>query len=42
MSCQSVTVAEKIAQSRDNLAMQRNKNDLDRDTAYQESLNERG
>jgi hypothetical protein len=34
--------AEKIAQSRDNLAMQRNKNDLDRDTAYQESLNERG
>ena len=31
-----------VAQSRDQLAAQRNQNDLDRDTAYQESLNERG
>lgn len=33
--------AEKIATSRDNLAGQRNQNDLDRDNAYQMSLNER-
>ena len=31
-----------VAQSRDQLAAQRNQNDMDRDTAYQESLNERG
>ena len=31
-----------VAQSRDQLAAQRNQNDLDRDTAYQQSLNERG
>ena len=34
--------AEKVATSRDQLAAQRNQNDLDRDTAYQQSLNERG
>ena len=33
--------AEKIAASRDNLAGQKNQNDLDRDNAYQMSLNER-
>ncbi len=34
--------AEKIAQEQIALAAQRNQNDLDRDTAYQQSLNERG
>ena len=33
--------AEKIAQSRDQLAGQKNQNDLDRDTAYNNSLSER-
>lgn len=33
--------AEKIAGSRDQLAGQKNQNDLDRDNAYQQSLNER-
>jgi hypothetical protein len=34
--------AEKIAEQQTQLAAQRNQNDLDRDTAYQNSLNERG
>ena len=34
--------AEKIAQQQNQLAAQRNQNDIDRDTAYQNSLNERG
>lgn len=34
--------AEKIAAQQNQLAAQRNQNDIDRDTAYQNSLNERG
>ena len=34
--------AEKIAAQQNELAAQRNQNDIDRDTAYQNSLNERG
>ena len=34
--------AEKIAEQQTQLAAQRNQNDIDRDTAYQNSLNERG
>ena len=34
--------SEKIAQEQTALAAQRNQNDIDRDTAYQNSLNERG
>jgi hypothetical protein len=34
--------AERIAAQQNELAAQRNQNDIDRDTAYQNSLNERG